>query len=129
MRIIFMGNAAFAVPALQRIANSEIEVAAVITNMPKRGGRGQKIRDMPVAIQARPLKIPVLQPSNLTDQNFIDRIKNINAAALVVIAFPISLSDSPFQIVGILYTCATFGLGKWFTTISSIAKCNGIFFD
>ncbi len=93
MRIIFMGNAAFAVPTLQRIANSEIEVAAVITNMPKRGGRGQKIREMPVAIQARALKIPVLQPSNLTDQNFIDRIKNINAAALVVIAFPIIPDD------------------------------------
>ncbi len=84
-----MGNSAFAVPTLQKIANSEIEISAVVTNLPKRSGRGQKITEMPVAIGAKALNIPVLQPVNLTDINFISRIKNINATALVVIAFRI----------------------------------------
>jgi methionyl-tRNA formyltransferase len=88
-----MGNGAFAVPALQRIARSEIEVATVVTNMPKRGGRGQDFMEVPVAIQARSLEIPVLQPSDLTDPNFISRLKNIKAAAIVVIAYRIIPDD------------------------------------
>ena len=48
LRIAFMGTSAFAVPALDALARSKVEVVAVYTQPPRRAGRGKKHRPSPV---------------------------------------------------------------------------------
>ena len=44
MRIVFMGNPAFAIPTLKTILTSTHELAAVVSSPPKPMGRGQQLR-------------------------------------------------------------------------------------
>ena len=53
MRVLFAGSPEIAVPALEAIAASHHEVAAVLTNPDSRVGRGLKVEQTPVASAAR----------------------------------------------------------------------------
>ncbi|MCJ7802854.1 MAG: methionyl-tRNA formyltransferase [Candidatus Marinimicrobia bacterium] len=92
MRIIFMGNPDFAVPSLQHISASSHKIIAVVSNPPKRFGRGNKIKETAVGIAAKAMEIPLLQPPKLNDKQFLQYLSWMKPDILVVIAYKL-LSD------------------------------------
>jgi methionyl-tRNA formyltransferase len=89
MNIIFMGTPDFAVPALKALVESSHSVIAVVTGEDKERGRGRKLTYTPVKEFALENNIPVLQPEKLKDENFISRLKELNADLYVIVAFRI----------------------------------------
>ena len=92
MRIIFMGNPDFAVPSLQRIFESSHKILAVVSNPPKRIGRGNKIKETAIGITAKAMEIPLLQPPKLNDKQFLQYLSWMKPDIFVVVAYKI-LSD------------------------------------
>ena len=87
VKVIFMGTPEFAVPSLEALINNNINVVAVITAPDKPQGRGQKIVYSPVKSSALQHNIPVLQPSNLKSQSFLEELRSYGADLQVVVAF------------------------------------------
>lgn len=87
LRIIFMGTPEFAIPSLEILIRNHYDVVAVITAMDKPRGRGRKLTPPPVKQFALEKGIPVLQPRNLKDPDFIGRLKEYQANLQVVVAF------------------------------------------
>lgn len=87
MRIIFMGTPDFAVASLNALIEAGKEVVAVVTAADKPAGRGQKFHASAVKQFAVSKNIPVLQPVNLKDPNFLDELKSYKADLQVVVAF------------------------------------------
>ena len=74
LRIIFMGTPDFAIPSLKILLVHNYSIVAVITALDKPRGRGRKLMPSPVKVVAQDHGIPVLQPSNLKDPNFIKQV-------------------------------------------------------
>jgi methionyl-tRNA formyltransferase len=89
MNIIFMGTPDFAVPSLKTLVESSHSIIAVVTGADKERGRGRKITYTPVKEFALEHNIPVLQPEKLKDENFINRLRELNADLYVIVAFRI----------------------------------------
>lgn len=89
MKIVFFGTPEFAIPSLKKIIDSKHEVKAVVTAPDKERGRGRKVSYTPVKELALQNHIDVLQPENLSDEDFYDELKSINADLFVVVAFRI----------------------------------------
>ena len=87
MRIIFFGTAEFAVESLKKLHKAGYEIAAVVTATDKPAGRGLKPQFSPVKKAALELDLPILQPSSLKDNNFIQTLKNLSPDLQVVVAF------------------------------------------
>ena len=65
-KVVFMGSPAFAVPALQKLLDSEHQVVSVFTQPPRPGGRrGMKAQKTPVHQLAEDAGIPVKTPKKL----------------------------------------------------------------
>jgi methionyl-tRNA formyltransferase len=67
MVIAFFGTPQFAVPALERLLDSNHRVTLVITQPDRPRGRGQKVTDAPVKAAALARQVPVYQPDRLRD--------------------------------------------------------------
>lgn len=87
MKIVFFGTPDFAVPTLQVLNDSEHEVTAVVTAPDKQRGRGMQVSSTPVKQFAMENDIPVLQPQNLNDEDFIEHLIDLDADLFVVVAF------------------------------------------
>ncbi len=88
MRIIFMGTPEFAVPTLEILYKNGYDIAAVITATDKYGGRnGKKLIESAVKKFAQAHDIPVLQPKNLKDPDFVAHLRKLKADLQVVVAF------------------------------------------
>ncbi len=85
--IVFMGTPDFAVPSLEALIKAGHQISAVITSPDKPAGRGLNLRLSPVKIIAQQYNIPVLQPTNLKDESFLNQLKEINPDLQVVVAF------------------------------------------
>lgn len=87
LRIIFIGTPDFAVAILKRILEQKYNVVAIITAPDKPAGRGRKIQKSAVKIFAKKTNIPILQPINLKDENFLKSLQNFRANLQIVVAF------------------------------------------
>lgn len=87
MKIIFMGTPEFAVPSLDILVKNNMKVVAVVTASDKPAGRGRKITKSPIKEYALNNQIPVLQPTNLKDSQFVEKIQSFQADLQVVVAF------------------------------------------
>ncbi|SIT86155.1 methionyl-tRNA formyltransferase [Pontibacter indicus] len=87
LRIVFMGTPDFAVPTLQALVENKYNVVAVITAPDKPAGRGQKIQQSPVKEYAVSQGIPVLQPTNLKSEAFLDELRSYQANLQIIVAF------------------------------------------
>ncbi|WP_268847529.1 methionyl-tRNA formyltransferase [Flavobacterium aestivum] len=87
LRIIFMGTPEFAVGILNTIIKNNYEVVGVITAADKPAGRGQKLKYSAVKEYALENNLPLLQPTNLKDENFLKELKSLNANLQIVVAF------------------------------------------
>ena len=81
-----MGTSEFGVPTLDQIANN-FNLLAIVTNYDKPSGRGLKIRNSAVKEYALKKNIELLQPKNLKDQSFVEKIKNFKPDFIIVVAF------------------------------------------
>ena len=89
MRILFMGTPGFAVPSLQMLLEHEYSVVSVVTAPDKPRGRGQQMSYTPVKQFALERHLPLLQPNNLKDLEFAERIRLLHVDLMVVVAFRI----------------------------------------
>ncbi len=89
MNIIFFGTPDFAVFSLKAIFNSYHKILAVVTAPDKERGRGRKVSFTPVKQFAIENGIEVLQPENLSDIQFIAKLKEFSADLFVIVAFRI----------------------------------------
>jgi len=86
MRLVFLGTPEFAVPALERLAR-EHEIVLVVAQPDKPSGRGMQLHAPPVALRARELRLPLLQPAKVRDPQFLEALANVGPEAGVVIAY------------------------------------------
>ena len=86
LKLIFFGTPDFAVDSLHEI-NLNYSVNCVVTSPDRKSGRGQKISQSEVKNYAEKNNIKILQPDNLNDKEFINKIKEINPDIIIVVAF------------------------------------------
>lgn len=82
-----MGTPEFAVESLKELVENEYNVVAVVTMPDKPAGRGHKIQYSDVKKYALSQHLPILQPSNLKDEAFIEELKSYKADLQIVVAF------------------------------------------
>jgi len=90
VKIVFFGTADFGIPALEALLSSPHKISAVVTNPPKPAGRGLHLQNSPVNVFAQNCGLsPIFTPENLKDENFISRLKELDADIFLVVAFSI----------------------------------------
>jgi len=86
MKIIFMGTPDFAVPCLKKLIDSH-NVCAVFSQPDKPVGRKQIMTPPPVKKFAQENNIEVFQPETLKNAELTDKIKELNADVIIVVAY------------------------------------------
>ena len=82
-----MGTPDFAVEPLRRLVEAGKNIVAVVTMPDKPAGRGHKIQFSPVKEYALSVNLPILQPVNLKDPEFIEQLRSYQADLQIVVAF------------------------------------------
>jgi methionyl-tRNA formyltransferase len=98
MQIIFMGSPEFAIPSLEKLAQSKHEIVGVVTVPDKPKGRGRKLSESPVKRFAREHGFLVLAPANLKDDEFVGTLRDLRPDLIVVVAFRI-LPEAVFSLL------------------------------
>ena len=92
LRLVFMGTPDFAVPTLVELAGGDHDIAAVYTRAPKPAGRrGLETTPSPIAREAERLKLPILTPKTLKDDDAAQAMRAHGADAAVVVAYGLIL--------------------------------------
>ncbi|MCK4699101.1 MAG: methionyl-tRNA formyltransferase [Bacteroidales bacterium] len=86
-RIVFMGTPEFAIASLDALLINKFNIAGVVTAPDRQSGRGLKLQQSAVKKFAIKSSLPVLQPTNLKDLEFINTLKKIKPDILVVVGF------------------------------------------
>lgn len=98
LRIVFIGTPDFAVESLDALIKANKNVVAVITAPDRKAGRGRKLNESAVKKYAIQHEIPVLQPTNLKSQSFLNELAEFKADLQIVVAFrmlPEAVWDMP----------------------------------
>tara|TARA_B110000003_G_scaffold4410_2_gene4757 strand:+ start:140 stop:1057 length:918 start_codon:yes stop_codon:yes gene_type:complete len=82
-----MGTPDFAVECLDILVKSNHNIISVITSEDKQAGRGQKLKISDVKKYSLKHKLQILQPRNLKDSDFINKIKSLKPDVFIVVAF------------------------------------------
>jgi methionyl-tRNA formyltransferase len=98
MRIIFMGTAEFAVPALKALINSEHEIVAVYTAEPKPQGRNLHETKTPIHIVAEENNIKVLTPKSLKPTERVEEFRAFKPDIAIVAAYGLILRKEVLDI-------------------------------
>lgn len=84
MKLIFFGTGAFALPALRALAP---HVALVVTQPDRPTGRGMRLSPAPAKLVAQELGLPVESPERSRAPEFVGRLREFEADALVVASY------------------------------------------
>lgn len=87
MRVAFLASGAFAQPTLRWLAQSQHEVALVVTQPAKGSGRGQHLTRTPVRAMADELGLETLEAENVNAPEVVARLRSLDARVGLVIAF------------------------------------------
>jgi methionyl-tRNA formyltransferase len=87
VRLVFAGTPETAVPSLDAIAASEHELVAVLSRPDAPAGRGRHEVASPVARWAEQRGIEVLRPTRPREQSFLDRLTELEADCVPVVAY------------------------------------------
>ncbi len=87
LKIVFMGTPEFAVASLKALVDNNFNIVGVITMPDKPAGRGYKIQYSAVKQYALEQNLPLLQPTNLKDETFLEQLRNLKADLQIVVAF------------------------------------------
>lgn len=94
MRIIFLGSADFAVPTLRYLHHASHQIACVITQPDRAGGRGRRTTATPVKQAALQLGLSVVAADNVNDPPLVERVRSCKATVGVVVAFGQKIGQS-----------------------------------
>lgn len=98
MRVVYMGTPDFAVAPLEAVI-SKHQVLCAVCQPDKQKGRGKRVQFPPVKEAALSHDIPVVQPRQARDKDFIEKIREYNPDIIVVAAFgqilPKEILDMP----------------------------------
>jgi len=98
MKVIFMGTPDFAVPTLEYLVNNgKHNVISVVTAVDKPRGRGRKIFPSSVKTCALSLRLPIIQPQDLSDNEFLQKVRSLAPDVFIIVAFRI-LPEELFSI-------------------------------
>ena len=86
MRVVFFGTPEFAVPSLDAVAG-EHEVVLVVAQPDKPAGRGMKMQAPAVAVRAKELGLPLLQPPKIRNEEFLAQVREARPDGGVVVAY------------------------------------------
>ena len=86
-KIIFAGTPDFAVPTLNAIFESDYQISLVLTQPDRKSGRGMILKSSPVKQKAKELNIPIFQPERLNNDQAFQKIVDVNADILIVVAY------------------------------------------
>ena len=89
MRVVFMGNPDFAIPTLKKINNSNHELVAVVSNPPKKMGRGKIASYTPVGQFSKDNDILLLEPESLNSDKLSNALLVLKPDIFVVVAYRI----------------------------------------
>jgi len=89
LRIVYMGTPEFAVSILGSLLMNGFNIVGVVTSPDKPAGRGRKITKSAVKQFAEFSYLPIMQPDNLKDPQFLNELRNLNADIFLVVAFRI----------------------------------------
>lgn len=88
MKLIFCGTPSFAVPTLKSVLRAGHEVALVVTQPDRPGGRGMQVGVPPVKETAIAAGIPVVQPEKIKNNTeFRAMLESIAPDAILVVAY------------------------------------------
>ncbi|HEU0369094.1 MAG TPA: methionyl-tRNA formyltransferase [Candidatus Acidoferrum sp.] len=88
MRLLFCGTPSFAVPTLKHLlAQSDFQIAAVITQPDRPRGRGHDLSFSPVKEVALAANIPVFQPEKIRTLESEHFLREADPDAIVIIAY------------------------------------------
>jgi len=86
LRIVFAGTAAFARPTLKHLREAGHDITLVVTQPDRAGGRGLRPIASAVKQLAGELALELYQPERIRDQPAQQRIREVGADAMVVVA-------------------------------------------
>ena len=99
LKLVYMGTADFAVPALRALAESRHEVVAVYTQPARPAGRGMRTRPSPIERAAAALNLPIVTPTTLKAESVAATLASFGADLAVVAAYglilPLAILDVP----------------------------------
>jgi methionyl-tRNA formyltransferase len=99
LRIVFAGTAPFAGPTLNHLREAGHDIALVVTQPDRLGGRGMRQLQSAIKLQAIEMHLPVFQPERIRTEEAQARIREIGADVMIVVAYgqilPASLIDAP----------------------------------
>jgi methionyl-tRNA formyltransferase len=98
LRIVFFGTPGFAVPTLRALIESDHRVVAVVSQPDRPRGRGHQVVPTETKTLALQHDIPVLQPTRLRDQVFLEDISSLRTHLGVVAAYGRILPDMLLKI-------------------------------
>ncbi len=86
MRLVYFGSSDFGLPTLQRLV-VEHDVPLIVTQPDRPAGRRRRLLPTPMAAFADQCGIEVLKPADVNDPAVEARVRQVEATALVVIAY------------------------------------------
>lgn len=98
IRTVFMGTPEFAVPTLDVLLQSGLNLVGVYTQPDRPKGRGQTLAAPPVKEMALRHGIPVLQPQKLRAPEVVEELRALAPDLIVVVAFGQILPRSVLEI-------------------------------
>ena len=84
-----MGNPAFAIPTLKAIMQSNHELVAVVSNPPKKIGRGRRLSYSPVGKFSKENAISLIEPQNLFSDELKSELNILKPDIFIVVAYKI----------------------------------------
>ena len=88
IKIVYMGSAEFAVPALDALYKAGYEISAVVTQPDRARGRGGHVHPTPVGIYAEKAGLPLLKPDSVKENNeFTEALREAGPDLIVVAAY------------------------------------------
>jgi methionyl-tRNA formyltransferase len=86
VRVVFMGSPWMAVPTLEAAA-ARADVALVVTQPDRPGGRGRRLQPTAVRAKAEALDLPVLAVEDVNAAAAIDAVRDARPDAIIVVSF------------------------------------------
>jgi len=88
VKVVFLGSPEFARHSLKKLHRApEIELALVVSQPPKKKGRGQQRQPTPVGRFAREKELELLETDDVNRETSLSKIRRIKPDYLVVVAF------------------------------------------
>ena len=98
MKIIFAGTPPFAAAALTALHVAGHQVALVLTQPDRQGGRGMKFTPSAVASEAARMGLPIAKPASLRDSPIQATLRALAPDAMIVAAYGLILPQSVLDI-------------------------------